>query len=124
MSYSSFSFPPPVQGSIEFPLTHQLYPREWVGGWWESRDPGTPHILDKFEVYLADLGQLGAVASDRAPKLPKKRHRYAKGHSSVSLVPKRNSQAVAMRSELRPDVPLADHRVDYEEIDAQLMRAV
>jgi hypothetical protein len=51
---------------------------EWSKGYFESRELGTSHMLDKYEAHLAGLKELRAVAPRRFLKLQDEWTQYVK----------------------------------------------
>ncbi|KAG9084474.1 hypothetical protein FRC06_004070 [Ceratobasidium sp. 370] len=107
---------------------------EWSNGYYESRDLGASHMLDKFEAHLAGLKALRDIAPDRLDDLQTEWRDYTKSYSGASFIRTPRGQAVTLRSELRPDTPRPDREqrrerantergVDQDELDARLLHA-
>ncbi|KAG8716828.1 hypothetical protein FRC08_008739 [Ceratobasidium sp. 394] len=96
---------------------------EWSNGWFESRDLGMSHMLNKYEAHLAGLKELHAVAPRRLHGLQDQWSTYAKEYSGASFIRKAGTQAVTLSSELRPDTPEpATHEEDQYDTDAEESR--
>ncbi|KAG9081186.1 hypothetical protein FRC06_005745, partial [Ceratobasidium sp. 370] len=95
---------------------------EWSNGWFESRDLGTSHMLDKYEAHLAGLKELRAVAPRRLHNLQDQWSTYAKEYSGASFIRKVGAQAVMLGLELRPDTPEPATQEDEYDADAEESR--
>ncbi|KAG9098213.1 hypothetical protein FRC06_006638, partial [Ceratobasidium sp. 370] len=105
--------------------------KEWSNGYFEGRDLGTSHMLDKYEAHLAGLKALRDIAPDRLNDLQTEWHDYTKSYAGALFVHTHHGQAVTLHSELRPDTPRPEHEcrcgranakrgVDHDELDSQL----
>ncbi|KAG9093162.1 hypothetical protein FS749_014955 [Ceratobasidium sp. UAMH 11750] len=113
-----------------FHCTWQFCLEEWSNGWWESRDLGAAHMLDKYEAHLAGLKNLQAIAGNRLSELQDVWLLYAEQYSGTSFIRPRGGQAITLLSELRPDTPepecaTAEVEIDDEdeELDERLIQA-
>ncbi|QRV99082.1 hypothetical protein RhiJN_27101 [Ceratobasidium sp. AG-Ba] len=89
---------------------------EWSNGYWQSRELGTAHMLDKYEAHLAGLKELRSVAPRRFKRLQDEWD-----YTGASFVRTSNGQAVTDRSELRPDSPVERSSAEqWEELDLEL----
>ncbi|KAG9088020.1 hypothetical protein FRC06_002258 [Ceratobasidium sp. 370] len=104
---------------------------EWSSGYFESRDLGASHMLDKYEAHLAGLKALRDVAPQRLSDLQTDWRDYTKSYSGASFIRTHRGQAVTLHSELRPDTPRperhcrrgqvdAERAVDHDELDSRL----
>ncbi|KAG8725352.1 hypothetical protein FRC09_001702 [Ceratobasidium sp. 395] len=114
---------------VEMPLTvvafilamWQFCLEEWSNGYFESRDLGASHMLDKYEAHLAGLKEMRSVAPRRLHNLQDSWSSYVKEYSGAAFVQHQSGQAITPRSEIRPDSPAP--REDLQEVDAHLMEA-
>ncbi|QRV93926.1 LON domain serine protease [Ceratobasidium sp. AG-Ba] len=94
---------------------------EWSNGYWQSRELGTAHMLDKYEAHLAGLKELRSVAPRRFKWLQDEWSAYIRDYTGASFVCTGNGQAVTDRSELRPDSPVERPSSEqWDELDLEL----
>ncbi|QRV76878.1 Formin-like protein 20 [Ceratobasidium sp. AG-Ba] len=94
---------------------------EWSNGYWESRELGAAHMLDKYEAHLAGLKELRSVAPRRFQRLQDEWSAYIRDYTGASFVRTSTGQAITDRSELRPDSPVEQSPTKQrEELDLEL----
>ncbi|QRV95466.1 hypothetical protein RhiJN_23484 [Ceratobasidium sp. AG-Ba] len=94
---------------------------EWSNGYWESRELGAAHMLDKYEAHLAGLKELRSVAPRRFQRLQDEWSAYIRDYTGASFIRTSTGQAITDRSELRPDSPVQQSSAERrEELDLEL----
>ncbi|KAG8720796.1 hypothetical protein FRC08_018132 [Ceratobasidium sp. 394] len=101
---------------------------EWSNGYFQSRDLGASHMLDKYEAHLAGLKAMRDVAPNHLHQLQTNWRKYTKNYAGAAFIRTPRGQAITLRSEIRPDTPRperadAARQLDPDELDSRLIRA-